>query len=107
MNNIHSYVQTNLMASDLIAKTEARRRLMRLSQQELARDLGITQGHYSKLVRGHVPLASKAEVRLSAWLERSKLPDRESQERERLAGLIADHANKLNAAVKALLNEIR
>jgi hypothetical protein len=95
------------MTSNLIARTEARRRLLQLSQQGLARELGITQGHYSKLVRRQVPLASGAEAKLKAWLEQSqKQPHRQGEETERLAGLIALHANGLSDAVKAFLKEI-
>jgi transcriptional regulator with XRE-family HTH domain len=94
------------MTTDLIAKAEARRRVLRLSQQQLAEQLGVTQGHYSKLVRRQVPLAPAAETKLKDWLEQShKDSDRKCEETERLAGLIALHANGLSEAVKAFLKE--
>jgi len=94
------------MTTDLIARTEARRRVLRLSQQQLAQQLGVTQGHYSKLVRRQIPLAPGAETKLKDWLERShKDSDRKGEEAERLAGLIALHANGLSDAVKAFLKE--
>jgi hypothetical protein len=95
------------MTSDLIAKTEARRRLLRLSQQDLAQQLDMTQGHYSKLVRRLVPLAPSAEGKLKDWLEQSHNgAHRKGDETERLAGLIALHANGLSDAVKAFLKEL-
>lgn len=96
------------MTTDLIAKTETMRRLLRLSQQELAQQLGVTQGHYSKLVRRQVPLAPAAETKLKDWLEQShKDSDRKGEETERLVGLIALHAHSLSDAVKAFLKEHR
>jgi transcriptional regulator with XRE-family HTH domain len=95
------------MTSDLIAKTEARRRLLRLSQQELAHQLGMTQGHYSKVMRLQVPLAPASEAKLKGWLEQShKGSHRKGEETERLAGLIALHANGLSDAVNAFLKEV-
>jgi transcriptional regulator with XRE-family HTH domain len=94
------------MTTDLIARTEARRRALRLSQQQLAEQLGVTQGYYSKLVRRQVPLAPAAETKLKDWLETShEDSDRKGEETERLAGLIALHANGLSDAVKAFLKE--
>jgi transcriptional regulator with XRE-family HTH domain len=96
------------MTSDLIANIEARRRLLRMSQQALALEIGMTQGHYSKLLRGRAPLASSAEAKLSAWLEQTDDRGRQqNEESQRLAALIAHHANGLNDAVKALLNRVR
>ena len=95
------------MTSELIAKIEARRRLLRLSQQGLAQQLGMTQGHYSKLVRRQVPLAQAAETKMKDWLKQShKGSRRTGEETERLAGMIALHANGLSDAVKAFLKEI-
>jgi len=108
MNEYYAfYRQSITMTSDLIAKTEARRRLLRLSQQELAQELSMSQGHYSKLARRQVPLATAAEAKLKDWLEQSrKGSHRKSEETERLAGLIALHANGLSDAVKAFLKEV-
>ena len=74
------------MTTDLIAQTEARRRVLRLSQQSLARELGMTQGYYSKLVRRQVPLSHSTETRLTDWLAQSEERTRhQSEEVERLA----------------------
>lgn len=108
MNEYYAfYAQSSIMTSDLIAKTEARRRLLHLSQQRLAGQLGMTQGHYSKLVRRQVPLAPAAEAKLKDWLEQSRNGShRKDEETERLAGLISLHANGLSDAVKAFLKEV-
>jgi transcriptional regulator with XRE-family HTH domain len=39
-----------------------------LSQKELADALGVTQGHYSKVVRGAATLSPKLEQRMLHWL---------------------------------------
>ncbi len=51
----------------------ARRRLGR-SQAEIATALGITQGHYSKVVKGRVPLSPALEGRMKEWLEEGMQP---------------------------------
>ncbi|MCG7625079.1 aldehyde dehydrogenase family protein [Epibacterium sp. Ofav1-8] len=41
-----------------------------LDQAEVAHQMGVSQGQYSKVVAGRVPLAPKMEARMKAWLER-------------------------------------
>jgi transcriptional regulator with XRE-family HTH domain len=86
---------------------EARRRLLKTTQQVLAEQLGMTQGHYSKLVRGRAPLGGAAEVQLKRWLARAHpAPRRRAKEIERLTGLVTLHSSALNEAVKALVEQI-
>lgn len=56
------------MIDSAIATEEARRR-DRLSQKEIADLLEITQGHYSKVIRGLVPLSTTLDGSMKAWLE--------------------------------------
>ncbi|MYA86853.1 MAG: helix-turn-helix transcriptional regulator [Boseongicola sp. SB0662_bin_57] len=55
--------------TDLIATTENLRRSERMSQAEVAREMGISQGHYSKVVAKRVPLAPKMATRVTVWLQ--------------------------------------
>jgi len=41
---------------------------MRLSQAQLGRTLEITQGHYSKVMSGKVPLTNDLQEKMEAWL---------------------------------------
>lgn len=61
------------MPDSAISVEVARRRLGR-SQAELAAALGITQGHYSKVVKGRVPLSPALEGRMKEWLEEGMQP---------------------------------
>jgi transcriptional regulator with XRE-family HTH domain len=42
--------------------------MARQSQQQVARALGVTQGHYSKVITSKTPLSDKLKVRMEAWL---------------------------------------
>jgi len=53
----------------IISSVENVRRDERMRQDELARLLGISQGHYSKVLAGKVPLSGKLENRISSWLD--------------------------------------
>ncbi|WP_323717270.1 helix-turn-helix transcriptional regulator [Paracoccus aminovorans] len=53
---------------DLIEDVEARRQAARMSQAEIARELGISQGQLSKVMARKVALTSKMTARMSRWL---------------------------------------
>lgn len=53
---------------DLIAEVESLRQSERMSQAEVAGQLGVSQGQYSKVVAKRVPLAPKMAAKLAAWL---------------------------------------
>lgn len=53
---------------DLLISIDTARKERRIRQSELADALKVTQGHYSKVVAGLVPLSSKLEERMRAWL---------------------------------------
>lgn len=59
---------------DSVISVEAARRRLGRSQAELAAALGITQGHYSKVMKGRVPLSPALEARMKEWLEEGKQP---------------------------------
>lgn len=59
---------TAATATDVIGALERARRQRRLSQTDLANKLEVTQGHYSKVARGLVPLSGKMAKRVDAWL---------------------------------------
>lgn len=54
--------------SELLAAVEAERIRDRLSQRDVAIALGMTQGHFSKVVRGLVPISARAADRMRVWL---------------------------------------
>jgi transcriptional regulator with XRE-family HTH domain len=49
-------------------RVEAARLASRLSQAQLAGLLGVTQGHYSKVVTAKVPLSEALRLRMQDWL---------------------------------------
>jgi transcriptional regulator with XRE-family HTH domain len=55
--------------TDLIAEVENVRQSQRMSQAEVAHQMGVSQGQYSKVVANRVPLAPKMATRMKAWLE--------------------------------------
>lgn len=54
--------------TDPRAQVEEVRAAERLSQAQIARILGVTQGHYSKVVTGRAPLTEKLRARMDDWL---------------------------------------
>jgi len=50
-------------------RVEQARLKTRLSQAQLGRTLEITQGHYSKVMSGKVPLTDDLRQKMEAWLE--------------------------------------
>lgn len=59
---------------DVLSAVEAARRTGRVKQAELAGALGITQGHYSKVLAGKVNLSGKLETKMSEWLTAGEHP---------------------------------
>jgi transcriptional regulator with XRE-family HTH domain len=57
-----------MAVTDIVGALERVRRQRRISQTALANSLEVTQGHYSKVVRGVVPLSGKMAKRVDAWL---------------------------------------
>lgn len=88
-----------MSASELMAEVDGQRRAAGLSQEAFAPILGMTQGHYSKLVSGKVEPGPKAVASIRRWLEgRSAVPasptGREAEMR-RLAAEIAMQCMRL------------
>ena len=108
MNEYYAfYLVTRSVSHELLVRVEARRRLLKMTQQVLAEQLGMTQGHHSKLIRGRAQLGGGAEVELKRWLAQVRTaPRRRAKEIERLTGLVTLHSNALNEAVKALVEQI-
>lgn len=57
-----------LDGKSVLAAVEARRHQDGLTQENVAAGCGITQGHYSKMVSGQVPVGKRAATLLEAWL---------------------------------------
>ncbi len=55
-------------------RVEQARLKVRLSQAQLGRTLDITQGHYSKVMSGKVPLTDDLRQKMEAWLETQEDP---------------------------------
>jgi transcriptional regulator with XRE-family HTH domain len=69
--------------SDSRDLVEARRLALGLTQFAVARELGITQPHYSKVMGGVANLPPELEERILRWLEDRPRPvSRPSEERE-------------------------
>lgn len=49
-------------------RLEDARAAARLSQAAMAKIIGVTQGHYSKVITGKVPLTEGLRDRMNAWL---------------------------------------
>lgn len=60
--------------TDLREGVEQARLRGRLSQARLGRTLEITQGHYSKVMSGKVPLTDDLRQKMGAWLETQENP---------------------------------
>lgn len=60
--------------TDSIQAADVARRRLRLRQGEVARELGITQGHYSKVLNRHAPLTHKLDQRIMEWLSSRAQP---------------------------------
>lgn len=56
---------------DIIKEVENRQRATRMSQAEIARQLGVSQGQLSKVLAGKVPLTKKMSNRMAVWLART------------------------------------
>ena len=59
----------SLSQAELLAALEERRLKAGASQTTWAAQLKVSQGHYSKIIRGLVPLSYKARARVTALLE--------------------------------------
>lgn len=55
--------------TDPRGRVEKARLAARLSQAQIAERLGVSQGHYSKVVTAKVPLADELRGRMEAWLD--------------------------------------
>jgi transcriptional regulator with XRE-family HTH domain len=53
---------------ELIHEIERIRLAARISQAEISLTLGVTQGHYSKVINGKAELSSKLQERMEAWI---------------------------------------
>jgi transcriptional regulator with XRE-family HTH domain len=87
--NAFYHARTDLTMSDLLATIEAARFRGRLSQSEVARVLGVTQGHYSKVIMRRVPLTAGLCERMEAWLERQEAPLELNPAAERIHELVS------------------
>lgn len=55
-----------------VISIESARRRVGKSQTQIAAQLGVTQGHYSKVVKGRVPLSPALASRMTEWLESNR-----------------------------------
>ncbi len=54
--------------AEVIHEIERIRLAARISQAEISLTLGVTQGHYSKVINGKAELSSKLQERMQAWI---------------------------------------
>ena len=88
-----------LSARELTAEVEGQRRAAGLTQEAIASFVGMSQGHYSKLVSGKVEPGPKAIANLHRWLSGRVTippsPDKREAEMRRLAAEIAMQCMRL------------
>lgn len=75
--------------TDLRHRVEQNRLKVRMSQLQLGQTLEITQGHYSKVISGKVPLADKLRKKMEEWLETQEDSAAGSQLTQRMQELAA------------------
>lgn len=64
--------------TDIRIRLELNRRMRRLSQAQMADLLGVSQGHYSKVISGAVPLSKKFSEKVERQLDNDKMPTRDA-----------------------------
>jgi transcriptional regulator with XRE-family HTH domain len=92
-----------LAMSELLSTIEERRLKSGLSQREVARAVGITQPHYSKVVGGLASLPKELEDRLIAWL---RATEHGSVEVGTAVGIEAARIKELAASIEEQLREL-
>lgn len=65
---MHFYMHSDVPASEMMATAETLRVRADLTQEALAKMLGMTQGHYSKLASGRVQPGSRSRTSITAWI---------------------------------------
>ncbi|MGR7997941.1 helix-turn-helix domain-containing protein [Xanthobacter dioxanivorans] len=89
--------------SELLSSVEERRLRAGLSQRSVARAIGISQPHYSKVVGGLVRLPKGLEDRLAAWLAAQ---EHDPVEGRTGVGIEASRIRELAASIEAQLREL-
>lgn len=82
MHIIHFYMHDGIPASELMVEVDGQRRAAGLTQAAFAAVVGMTQGHYSKLVSGRVEPGPKAIANVRRWLDGRLTVPRSQDERE-------------------------
>ena len=72
---------------ELLKEIERRRVGARLTQAALASRLGVTQGHYSKVVGRIIPLSSRLAESMGEWIEADRTERRAVADDEEIAEL--------------------
>lgn len=74
---------------DLREQVEMTRLKVRLSQAQLALRLEVTQGHYSKVISGKVPLTDHLRLKMQTWLDTQPSSAAGPQATRRMLELVA------------------
>lgn len=85
--------------SSLLMSLESARKARHLRQTELAEMLEVTQGHYSKVVKGVVPLSASLEIRIRKWIDAQGVQVDEQDRTRRMKEL----ANSIHSQCIALM----
>jgi transcriptional regulator with XRE-family HTH domain len=75
--------------TDFQARVERARLRARLSQAQVSQTFQITQGHYSKVIKGKVTLTDKLRHKMEAWLVKQEDPVKGIPTAQRLQELAA------------------
>lgn len=86
--------------SSLLMSLESARKARHLRQAELAKLLEVTQGHYSKVVKGVVPLSASLEMRIRQWIDAQGVEVDEQDRARRMKEL----ANSIHSQCIALMH---
>jgi transcriptional regulator with XRE-family HTH domain len=99
MHIIHFCMHDGESASELMREVDVQRRAAGLTQEAFAPLVGMTQGHYSKLVSGKVEPGPKATKNLMRWLDGRPAvppsPDERGAEMRRIAAEITMQCMRL------------
>ena len=96
--------------TDVVTSVEARRHRDGVSQSAVAASIGVTQGHYSKIASGKVPVSPNAARAMEAWLSDRSEPvvgGDASKRMRQLAGAIRRQCIELMHLTEQVVGDLK
>lgn len=94
----------NRHSTSLCRRVEARRHKLGLNQTEAAAALKVTQGHYSKMVSGHVSVGPKSAQSMATWLEETIPMTRNVHPKEVTEARLVSQFRRLRSLLDVILD---